>query len=220
LTGVTAAFQTDSSPGASGKNFIYIGKGPTAYVDVVNVISVTGALYSPTVSGTQTQIANYFTLDNGQRDNYYDWSRLILSSNATPSSTLPTTTGIVGITGTFDITFTRFVHSNASSVTGPFMVNSYTDGGVDYKDIPTYVSPTTGRSYRLSDVLNFRPARQNDGSFRGFVLPMPSPSIANDNKFGYTVYLSKNRQDCLTGRDRTFKVLQGVPSTTRTASSR
>ncbi|NBR23662.1 MAG: DUF4815 domain-containing protein, partial [Micrococcales bacterium] len=198
LSAVTGSFQVDSL----GKNFLYVGKGATSYVDVVSVSSITG-----TLNGTSnTQLLNYFTLDNGQRDNYYDWSRLILSSSVNPGTS-------TGVTGNFDITLTRFVHSqaNASSATGPFTVDSYLSQSVDYKDIPVYISPTTGRSYRLSDVLDFRPVRQNDGTFSGYVLPAQSPSVSNDNKFTYSAYLPRTDKIVL-GRDRNFKVLTGIPS--------
>ena len=195
LSGVTASFQVDSL----GKNFLYVSKGATSYVDVVSVSSITGNLNNT----ASTQLLNYFTLDNGQRDNYYDWSRLILSSSASPGS------GSSGVTGNYDMTITRFVHSNSSSTTGPFTVDSYS--AVDYKDIPVYTSPTTGRSYRLSDVLDFRPVRQNDGTLSGYVLPSQSPSVSNDNKFEYRTYLPRTDKIVL-GRDRNFKVLSGIPA--------
>jgi hypothetical protein len=191
---------------------LYVGKGLTSYVDVVNVVSVTGTVYTSSGTNSTQQILNYLTLDNGQRDNYYDWSRLLLSSNAIPYTGTSPSSGIVAITGNYDMTITRFVHSNNSSVTGPFTVDSYTvDGLVAYKDIPVYTSPTTGRSYRLSDVLDFRPARQNDGTFNGYVLPAQPPSSANDNKFNYSAYLPRTDKIVL-GRDRNFKILTGIPS--------
>jgi hypothetical protein len=198
LLNVTGSFQVDSL----GKNFLYVGKGATSYVDVVSVSSITGTLNDT----ANTQLSNYFTLDNGQRDNYYDWSRLILSSSVSPGTS-------TGVTGTYAMTLTRFVHSqaNASSVTGPFTVDSYLSQSVDYKDIPVYTSPTTGRSYRLSDVLDFRPVRQNNGTFSGYVLPAQSPSVSNDNKFTYSAYLPRTDKIVL-GRDRNFKVLAGIPS--------
>ena len=196
LSGITASFRVDSL----GKNFLYVGKGATSYVDVVSVSSITGTLNST----SSTQLLNYFTLDNGQRDNYYDWSRLILSSSVSPGTS-------TGVTGNFEMTITRFVHSqaNSTSATGPFTVDSYS--GVDYKDIPVYTSPTTGRSYRLSDVLDFRPVRQNDGTFSGYVLPAQPPSVSNDNKFTYSAYLPRTDKIVL-GRDRNFKILTGIPS--------
>ena len=198
LSGVTASFQVDSL----GKNFIYVGKGATSYVDVVSVSSITGNLNNT----ASTQLLNYFTLDNGQRDNYYDWSRLILSSSVSPGT-------LTGVTGNYDMTITRFVHSqaNSSSATGPFTVDSYLSQSVNYKDIPVYTSPTTGRSYRLSDVLDFRPVRQNDGTFSGYVLPAQYPTVANDNKFTYSAYLPRTDKIVL-GRDRNFKILSGIPA--------
>lgn len=195
ITNSPSVFQTDTL----GKNFLYIGNGAT-FADVVSVSSITG-----TLNGTpSTQLLNYFTLDNGQRDNYYDWSRLMLSSSVSPGS------GSSGVTGQFSMTITRFVHSNSSTtLTGPFTVDSYST--VNYKDIPVYTSPTTGRSYRLSDVLDFRPVKQGDGTLSGYVLPSQSPSVSNDNKFTYSAYLPRTDKIVL-GRDRNFKILSGIPA--------
>jgi len=197
ISGITFAAQTDPQ---TGRNFLYIGKGATAYTDVVSVSSITG-----TLNGTSSsQLLNYFTFDNGQRDDYYDWSRLVFNSNAVPSATNPGG-GLFGITGSYDMTVTRFSHLGAD---GPFTVDSYSS--IDYKDIPVYISPTTGRAYRLSDVLDFRSVKTPNGSLTGHVIPMPV-GAANDNKFTYIHYLPRTDKIVL-GRDRNFKLLQGIPS--------
>jgi hypothetical protein len=197
LSGVTFAAQTDPQ---TGRNLLYIGKGATAYTDVVSVSSITG-----TLNGTSSrQLLNYFAFDSGQRNDYYDWSRLLFNSNAEPSSSDLSGSGRFGITGSYEMTITRFAHQGAD---GPFTVDSYS---CDYKDIPVYVSPTTGRAYRLSDVLDFRSVKTPNGSLTGHVIPMPL-GAANDNKFTYTHYLPRTDKIVL-GRDRTFKLVQGIPS--------
>ena len=200
LSGITFSAQTDPQ---TGRNLLYIGKGATAFADVVSVLSITGTLNAV----ASRQLLNYFTFDNGQRDDYYDWSRLIFNSNATPSSSNLSGSGLFGITGDssgYQMTITRFAHSG---IDGPFTVDSYS---TDYKDIPVYISPTTGRSYRLSDVLDFRPVKAANGSLTGHVIPIPVGS-ANDNKFNYTHYLPRTDKIVL-GRDRNFKLVQGIPS--------
>jgi hypothetical protein len=224
-----ASTQTWVTDQETGKSFLYLKRQYTDIpcTDVINVLSITGTLWTSngTTAGiANQQLLNYFTLDNGQRDNYYDYSRLIAASNVLPynyatSNSLPPA-GFVGVGGPFTYTFTRFIHGNATpGVTGPFTVDSYTiDGGIDYSDIPVYVSPSTGRSYRLSDVLDFRPSRADirtssgsaTGNFEGSYV-IPSPSVANLNKFTYTNYLSRTDKIVL-GRDRDFKVLSGIPS--------
>lgn len=196
LSSATGAFQVDPQ---TGRTFLYVGLGATAYADVVSVSSITG-----TLNGTSnTQLLNYFTFDNGQRDDYYDWSRLILASNAIPSSTNPGGSN-VGITGGFSMTIKRFEHGSERD--GPFTKDSYNS---EYRDIPIFTSPTTGKSYRLSDVLDFRPVKAPNGSLTGHVVV--APTTANDNKFNYSQYLPRTDKIALT-KDRNFKVISGIPS--------
>ena len=208
---VPGTAQTDPK---TGNKFFYIAKGLTAYVDVVSVISITGALQG----SDNRQLKSFFTLDTGQRDDYYDWSRLIFNSNAIPSPNgVLQSGGLYGVTGEagkgYQITVTRFAHNNNSTELGPFTVDSYS---CDYKDIPTYISPTTGRSYRLSDVLDFRPVRRPESSifanasFTGHIVPVPV-GAANANSFNYTHYLPRTDKIVL-GRDRNFRLVKGIPS--------
>ena len=199
LIGATASVQTDIQ---TGRKFLYVGAGSTAYCDVVSILSMTGTLNG---SATRSQVLNYFTLDNGQRDNIYDWSRLVFAQNAYPSDTAVSSSLGVGITGVYDITITRFQHTGNSQ--GPFTIDSYS---CDYKDIPVYISPTTGKAYRLSDVLDFRPSKTFNNSLTGHIVPM-TLGVANDNKFDYTHYLPRTDKIVLS-KDRNFKVLTGVPS--------
>ena len=93
-----------------------------------------------------TVITNNFTLDVGQRDNYYDLGRLVRKPNA------------VAPTGKVMVVFDYFSHGNGDF----FTVDSYTQ--IDYKDIPTYtatrvdpeVREPTGE-YDLRDSVDFRP---------------------------------------------------------------
>jgi hypothetical protein len=188
----SASLQTDPK---TGKRFFYFVGTTGPYNDVVSVISITGSL-----SGSSQQISNLLTLDNGQRDDYYDWARLLVSDNTTVSSTAGPNT----ITGPYQVTVTRYTHSGDL---GPFTVDSYSG---EYKDIPSYTSPTTGRTYRLSDVLDFRPTKTTDGSLTGQYL-VPSETAANDRKIDYTHYLPRTDKIVL-NRDRSFKVLTGIPA--------
>jgi hypothetical protein len=155
-------------------------------VDVFDVISVTG------VKDTTTQLKQYFTFDNGQRDNLYDWSRLSLLA------------GVTGVTGPFQATIKRYERSGNR---GPFIVDSYPS---PYSDIPKYSSRTTGKIYDLADVIDFRPDRGSSGDVVGYPW-FPINTAANDQLFSYQHYLPRTDKIVL-NRDRTFSVISGVPS--------
>ena len=103
------------------------------------------------LSGTETagskDITNRFTLDTGQRDNFYDIARLVRKGGATA---LPT--------GRVIAIFDFFEHGAGDF----FNVDSYS--AIDYKDILTYsatrvdpeVREPTGE-YDLRNAIDFRP---------------------------------------------------------------
>jgi len=102
------------------------------------------ALDSIIDNDTSTDITDWYTLDNGQRDNRYDFGQLtLLPGYPAPSS--------------ITITFRYFTHSSGDY----FSVNSYNNfitspAGIDwYALIPYYVS--SGTLYALRDCLDFRP---------------------------------------------------------------
>jgi len=66
--------------GAAPYKFLSTVQGsPT--VDVIGIVSITGY-----VNNVPNQnIKSYFNLDGGQRDNYYDWSRLVLAPGIVPT---------------------------------------------------------------------------------------------------------------------------------------
>ena len=102
--------------------------------------------FGTTATTSDTNITSRFTLDTGQRDNFYDVGRIKLK------------TGEIIPTGQLLINFDYFSHGSGDY----FDVDSYS-GVIDYSDIPTYTSDTTGQIYNLRDCLDFRP-RVNDSS--------------------------------------------------------
>src|SRR6056300_932781 len=91
-------------------------------------------------------VTSRYELDNGQRDNYYDVGRIKLKP------------GQIEPTGTLRITFDFFEHGSGDY----FDVDSYS-GVIDYENIPSYTSDTTGNRFELRDCLDFRP-RVDDAS--------------------------------------------------------
>lgn len=112
--------------------------------DIYDVISIKG------VDSDGPDISNRFTLDNGQRDNFYDLGRLILRGGQTAP------------TGNVFARFRYFAHGTSGDF---FSVNSYT-GQVDYADIPSH-RLNNGQVVSLRDVLDFRPVKNVSGTFSG-----------------------------------------------------
>lgn len=154
-----------------------------------------------------TNQASKYVLSTGQKDNYYDYGSIQLS------------VGEEGPSGQLSVRFRYFQHLTAGN-TGVFTVNSYND--VAYKDIPQFVSPTTGATYELRDVLDFRPRRRdasitNDtvtptadsvttfDELEGAVLPLPTSTV--DVDFSY--YLSRKDRLVITSALK-LEVIEGV----------
>lgn len=180
FTGIFSGLTSDQY----GNSVLYFG----GKVDVAEVLSLTGFR-----DGLSGQVKNYFTFDSGQRDNLYDWSRMTMIA------------GTTGVTGPFEATVRCYERSGNR---GPFTVDSYT--GQSYSSIPDYTSRTTGKTYNLADVIDFRPDRGPSGNIIGYPW-IPTNTSANDNIFNYQHYLARTDKIVL-NRDRTFGVIQGIPS--------
>jgi hypothetical protein len=172
--------------------------------DIYSLASVKMAAdFSTTPVSGDTDITDRFSLDNGQRDNFYDIGRL------------KRVDGSLNPTGQLLITFNYFTHGNGDF----FSVDSYS-GQIDYTLIPTYTSDTTGDDYRLRDCLDFRPrvddattinAGTQNRSYDG-----TGASTIDIVKFGTSVNSDhefyKGRIDKLfLTKDGEFKVLSGAP---------
>ncbi|MAF35869.1 hypothetical protein CL622_02005, partial [archaeon] len=132
LQSTTAAITTEAKATYSS---IPVGKA-----DIYALTSVYMAPdFSTTATTSHTDITSRFTLDNGQRDSYYDIGRI----NLKPNQQTPT--------GQLLITFQFFEHGSGDY----FSVDSYS-GVIDYGDIPSFTSPTKGK-LQLRDCIDFRP---------------------------------------------------------------
>ena len=136
-----------------------------------------------------TDIKANYTLDTGQRDNFYDHGRIQLTGTAP--------------TGRILVIFDYFTHSG----TGYLSVDSYT-AATGYDDVPAFTSPTSGKSVELRDCIDFRP-RRDDGATTMSGMELPYPNLNWQADYSYympridVIYLSK---------DKTFGVQQGVSS--------
>lgn len=169
--------------GSIGKEFLYLNK----YVDVISVSSITG------VSG---DITNYFTLDTGQRDNYYDWSKIVVAPGYT-SGNIPG-----GLSGSVTVSLQYFARPSSGVKAAPFTVDSYS---LPLEQIPTYTSADTGKAIKLSEVVDFRSDKLENGTF----YPNIIPSSNNVNFINLERYLPRTDKIILT-RNKEFKLVQGV----------
>jgi hypothetical protein len=155
--------------------------------DIISVdymTTTTGAIYDLT----------YFTLNNGQTDNIYDYATFKLK---------PENNGVFILSNEqVLITYTYFEHQG----NGPIVVNSYES----HNDIPEYISPSTNEKYKLDTVIDFRPYRNSSGTLDGiYGIPVITESFTVD----YSYYQAKNYKLVLT-RDRKFKVISSPSSLT------
>ena len=102
---------------------------------------------SVAASSSDTDITSRFELDTGQRDNFYDIGRIRLK----PGALKPT--------GRLLVDFDFFSHGSGDY----FDVDSYS-GVVDYENMPSYTSDTTGDKFELRDTLDFRPRVDDDST--------------------------------------------------------
>lgn len=144
--------------------------------DVHRIRQILMAGTTGAITGTDlVDITDHFTLDNGQRDTHYDIATIVRK----PSYGAPT--------GSIRVIYDYFTHS----LTGDyFCADSYTN--ILLENIPTYTG-ANGVTYRLSDVLDFRPRIANAGdSFTGTggALAMP-PKPGTSTSVDYTYYLPR-----------------------------
>ena len=172
--------------------------------------------YTATVSAVavgDTNITSRFKLDTGQRDSYYDISRIVRN----PDALIPT--------GRLLVIHDYFGHSGSGDY---FSVDSYANA-VDYADIPAYnatkVDPETLAPkgfYELRDSLDFRPAVANNAAgstnpfsfssraFEGTGSSTGDLVVPDDNiRMDFTFYLPRWDLMFLTSEGN-FKIVEGV----------
>jgi len=187
----------DTEALAATNTTISLGKADVYSVDSVYM----AADFSTAATTSDTDVTDRFDLDTGQRDNFYDISRLVRK------------TGKVAPTGRLLITFNYYAHGAGNF----FNVDSYS--GIDYGDIPSYTSDVDGTKYELRDVLDFRPRvddastidsgavdRSFDGDGSSAIETMKiNTDVTSDLEF----YLSRRSRLYMTSSGK-FKVISGA----------
>jgi len=200
LTGNISGAKGTVVVGASGTTSVtYIPISGTFVAE--NVTGSTSGFTKVIASVTtgDTDITSRYTLDNGQRDNFYDHGRIQLNSGATAP------------TGRIAVVFDYFTHSG----NGYLSVDSYTGAtGFDY--IPVYTSPVSGDNVELRDCVDFRPRRGDDvTTIQNIELPVPNTNWQAD----YSYYLPRT-DTIFVSKERKFGSNAGIPSLNVVPSSR
>ena len=138
----------------------------TLDVDGISLDSVYFRASSTTAWADAEDITYQFTLDGGQRDNFYDK----IQANVKSGYELQTGTGCE-----IQVNYTHYTHGNLNAGTF-FSLDSYIDDA--YEDIPNYTT-ATGTVVSLRDVLDFRPARATGTYLNEFTVDAELPQNAS-----------------------------------------
>lgn len=186
--GKTAVFVTTTTPYqlVSLSNSFVNGEDFTTD----NVTPITGVVNAYTANDNNRERSSYYTLDDGQRDNYYANGIVNLVSGAPQ-------------VGQIIVVFDNFLWGSGQYSN----INSYPTS-LDVKNIPYYISTIDGVYYELADSIDFRPKQEDVVDNTNFVAKsIPAP---NENfQSSYTYYLPRKDALILT-RDKNFKVIKGI----------
>jgi hypothetical protein len=188
------------------KVYAYINKGTVSAKTKTLTTSTVTAPLTVDSSGTYLNLGQYdifdikrlrttdsdgddirarFSLDNGQRDNFYGPGKIVLKGG----KVAPQSTNV----------FVRFRHFTHSTSGDFFCVNSYDSAVVPYVSIPTYHTSATNQTIHLTDVLDFRSNKLVDSDFtEANVIEIPR----NRSTVSLDVTNYNSRIDVLTMSDR------------------
>ena len=145
------------------------------------------------LQGTSTSVLDKFTLDNGQRDNYYDIGKITLKSGQVDP-------------GAIDVVFEWYDHTGTGDF---FSVDSYDDA--EYSEIPSF-SGNIG-TVQLRDCIDFRP-RINDagtGYASGSNVSLSAPPVNSANFITDLTHFLPRIDKLYVTRKGEFKIETGVP---------
>ena len=199
----TKTLNASSTVTISSQTIIESGIIGLAKADIYKINNIyMSPAFGTTPTSSHTDITNRFDLDNGQRDNFYDIGRIKLK----PGAIVPT--------GQLLINFDYFSHGSGDY----FDVDSYS-GIISYENIPSYTSDTSGDTFELRDVLDFRPrvddastidSGSNDRSFDGTgASTVDIPDFGTDITSDLEFYLNRIDKIFLT-REGNLRVIEGA----------
>ena len=168
------------------------------YADIYTLDKVyMAADFSTNATASDTDITDRFTLDNGQRDNFYAVGKITRKPGAlTPTGRL--------------LIHYKYFSAGAGDY---FSVDSY-DGAIDYSLIPSYQT-TTGSKIELRDALDFRPRLDNtNANFTGTgALALELPKVSSNIISDFQYYLPRTDKIFL-DPEGNFRSIKGISSAT------
>lgn len=170
---------------------------------------------------TATDVTDFYALDNGQRDNTYEYASIRVLNGAG---------NIIRPTGRLLVVYDAYTSTGAGYATvDSYLTAENITNGVTYDTLPVHISSKTGRTIALRDALDFRPVRSDSdfiGSTRIFAanntssnltyltattLPFVTPA-SDDVWIGtYDYYLGRIDKIGLTP-DGKFVIVEGTPA--------
>ena len=185
----TLATVTDSVITPAGDNSVALGQH-----DIFELVAVKD------VDNSDADITARYTLDNGQRDNFYDLGKL----NLKPSATAPT--------GDVKVTFKHFTAAAGDFFTVDSYDNLVADPSYSYADIPSYTK-NDGSKYFLADVYDFRPyINDAQTGYTGTGAVVNEVPLANDTLQSDIEYYLPRIDILYVAADGEFGFSQGIPS--------
>lgn len=192
----------------NNNNLVPVNQPQSLYVvDVKRIVKIYDT-QNPNVQPNATlsnvvDVTKFYSFSNGQKDSFYDHANITLNFGA------PTNRGNLLVI---------FDYYNHSGGVGYFSGMSYqapkSSRPDTYDSILTNIyTSKNGDVYRMSDSIDFRLSRQNGTS--AFIIDKETHIIPDYNttfRCDYDYYLGRNDILILT-KDKTFEIIQGVPST-------
>jgi len=174
LTTVNALYSLDSNGGTDPAN-----QGQYRFIDL-QVPDIYDVTHIEDATDSAVNWSSYFSVDNGQRDNYYGNGKLISAGMSDSQA------GIMAGASAVRVRYQYFQHQAGTSF---FSKNSY-NAQVDYKDIPRHTF-SNGVTIDLADCLDFRPTVDTSGSFTvssgATINELPKPNGIIDLNVDYFV---------------------------------
>jgi len=189
---LTSTTQTITTKTTATNPVIKLSKADIWKIDSIKMDTLTIAGDWASGAGTYlTDITDYFYMDDGQKDDFYDVGTLTLKQGY-PAPSAP-----------IRISFQYFEHGSGDY----FSVDSYTDSGIRYEEIPSYAG------VELRDVLDFRPRIDDTGtdfaSAGSSTTQLPKRGLNVEADMSY--YLARKDKIAIDFNGKFFQV-KGVPS--------
>jgi hypothetical protein len=184
------------TPGTAQSLFV------TDVTAITNILDFNGRAITTANAAIATNVTSRYTLDNGQRDSYYDHASIKLNTKSNPP------------VGPIVVYYSRFVSSGA----GFFTVDSY--NGINYGDIPVYQSVKKSEKFKLRDCLDFRAERADatvgSGSTITFDVDSSTtgpkiPENGSDITLDYAYYLARVDKVVL-DKTKQLQIIKGIPA--------